>query len=584
MSGAKPLAWYRSAAWAGQLLVGFCLLAAAWFVLVPLAGLLLTAFTEDTGAGLGGFSLENFVEAERSSHIFRLLANSAIYGGGSAILTLLMGGVVAWVVERSDAPGGAAFHAFALLALAIPGLLTTMAWMLVLSPNIGWGNMLLRRAFGLDAAPFNIYSMPGMIWALSSHAFPLAYLMLAPAMRMLDSRMEEAGLVAGGRFWQVALRISLPILRPAILSTLLLLFVGGLASFEVPRLIGVPAHIAVLTTAIQDATNLTPPEFGTASALGMVLLTICLAALLLYQRATAHTDAYATVSGKGFMPSRLELGPWRWPATCGVALLFVVALGLPLLTLIWQSFFAGLSLPFVPTSSVASWHNYSFVLRYPIFLEAVRTSLVVGAMAASLVVGLALVLAWVSQRSRSPLRWMVDALAFAPIAIPSVIVGASVLFAYLILPIPVYNTIWILLIAYVALFLPYGMRFAVSGLSQVHRELEEAAAISGAGLAQIFRRVLLPILAPVLVSAWLYVFVLAIRELGASIFLVGPGTHVLSTITLTMWEEGSSYGAVCALSVIQIVPMLAIVGVLRGLEFFAVRRLQSGALARGGAH
>jgi len=265
-------------------------------------------------------------------------------------------------------------------------------------------------------------------------------------------------------------------------------------------------------------------------------------------------------------------------------LLFVVALGLPLLTLIWQSFFAGLSLPFVPTSSVASWHNYSFVLRYPIFLEAVRTSLVVGAMAASLVVGLALVLAWVSQRSRSPLRWMVDALAFAPIAIPSVIVGASVLFAYLILPIPVYNTIWILLIAYVALFLPYGMRFAVSGLSQVHRELEEAAAISGAGLAQIFRRVLLPILAPVLVSAWLYVFVLAIRELGASIFLVGPGTHVLSTITLTMWEEGSSYGAVCALSVIQIVPMLAIVGVLRGLEFFAVRRLQSGALARGGAH
>ena len=564
---------------AGQLTIGFCLLAAAWFVVVPLAGLFVTAFTEDTGVGPGALTLENFTEAYTHTHAFSLLANSAIYGGGSALLTLVMGGFVAWLVERTDAPGRPLFHALALLALAIPGLLTTMAWMLVLSPNVGWVNLLLMRGFGLHAAPFNIYTMTGMIWALASHSFPLAYLLLAPAIRMLDSRMEEAASVAGARGWQVAWRVTLPILRPAILSTLLLLFVGGLASFEVPRLIGLPARIHVLTTAIQDATNMVPPAFGTASALGMSLLTLCIGSVMVVRWATSHANDYATISGKGFVPNRMRLGAWGWPLSVLATLLYVVSLGLPLLTLVWQSFYTKVSLPFLPQNGVPDFSNYAFVLRYPIFLEAVRTSVVVGALAASIVVGLTLVLAWVSQRSRSRHRWMIDALAFAPIAIPSVIVGVSVLFAYLLLPIPVYNTIWILLIAYVGLYLPYGMRFATSGLAQVHRELEEAAEIAGAGVLQLFRRILLPILAPVLISGWLYIFVLSVRELGASIFLVGPGTHVLSTITLTMWEEGGSYGAVCALSIIQIVPLAAIVATLRWFEGFFSRRLASSGAA-----
>lgn len=562
--------------WAGRLTIGACLLATAWFVAVPLAGLFVTAFTEDTGAGPGALTLDNFAEAYGGPHILSLLANSVIYGGGAAVLTLSMGAAVAWVVERTDAPGRGLFHGLALLALAVPGLLTTMAWMLALSPNIGWANKALMRGFGLSSAPFDIYSMTGMVWALASHSFPLAYLLLAPAVRALDSRMEEAAAVAGARGWQVALRVTLPILRPAVLSTLLLLFVGGLASFEVPRLIGLPARIHVLTTEIQAATNRAPPEFGTASALGLSLLALCVASVAAYRRATLHANSYATISGKGYVPNRMRLGAWRWPAAAAIALLFLAALGVPLLTLAWQSCFARLNLPFLPQDGPASLANYAFVLRYPVFLEAVRTSVAVGAMAATLVTGFTLVLAWVSQRSASRLRWAVDALAFAPIAIPSVIVGVSVLFAYLLLPIPVYDTIWILLIAYIALYLPYGMRFAVSGLAQVHRELEEAAEIAGAGVLQVFRRILLPILAPVLVSGWLYIFVLSVRELGASIFLVGPGTHVLSTITLSMWEEGSSYGAVCALGIIQIVPLVAIVGALRWLERLFARGLPSG--------
>ncbi len=165
---------------------------------------------------------------------------------------------------------------------------------------------------------------------------------------------------------------------------------------------------------------------------------------------------------------------------------------------------------------------------------------------------------------------------------PHVIVGAAILFAYLMLPIPVYNTIWILLIAYVTLYLPYGMRFISSGLTQIHKELEEVAEVSGARMRQIFLMILLPLLAPVLLAAWIYVFVLAVRELGASVFLVGPGTHVLGTISLTMWEEGGSYGAVSALGVIQIIPLIMIVAGLRWLELRVQRRSEAARPRRRG--
>ena len=557
-----------------------CVAIGVWLVLVPLAALLLTAFTEDTGLGFGAFTLDNFVDAYGSGRILRLIGNSLIYAAGTAALTFVIGGFVAWVVERTDAPGGALFHNLALLSFAIPGLLMAMAWIFVLSPNIGWVNALFKSAFGLRNAPLNIYSMAGMIWALSSHYFPLAYLVLGPALRALDVRMEEAGLVSGGRYWQVLPKITLPLLRPAILSGLLLLFIMGLSSYEVPRVIGRPARIDVFTTQIQQATIATPPEFGNASALSLALLVVCLIAVYFYRRATRNAEAFATITGKGYMPTRIELGRWRWPVSFAIGVLFLIALGLPLFTLAWQSFFSNLSQPFMGSAPPATLANYEYILRYPIFLDAVRTSVVVSAMAATVVVALTLIMAWLARRSASRFAWLLDALASAPIAIPSVIVGASILFTYLVVPIGVYDTIWILLIAYVTLCLPYGMRFASSGITQIHRELEEVAEVSGARTAQVLLRVLLPLVLPFLLAAWIYVFVLSVRELGASIFLVGPGTNVLGTISLTMWEEGGSYGAVAALGVIQIMPLLVIVAGLRWLETHVHRRTRAGGAAR----
>jgi iron(III) transport system permease protein len=554
-----------------------CVLIAGWLVFVPLSALLYTAFTEDTGFGPGPATLQNFVEAYSSWHIARLFGNSVIFALGTALLTLIMGGLVAWVVERTDAPGGMLFHALALLSFAIPGLLTAMAWIFVLSPNIGWANAVLKSVFGLPEAPFNIYTMGGMIWALSSHYFPLAYLTLGPALRVLDVRMEEAALVSGARYWQVIPKITLPLLRPAILSTVLLLFMLSMSSYEVPRLIGRPARIDVFTTDIQAATHSAPPEFGIASALSCTLLLICIVAVYFYRRSTRNAEAFATITGKGYTPTRIKLRHWRWPVTIGIGAMFTVSLGLPLLTLVWQSFYRNLAQPFMAATSPATLENYRFILSYPIFVDAVKTSVLLATMAATVIVLLTFIMAWVAQRAVPRAGWTLDSLAFMPIAIPHVIIGAAVLFAYLMLPIPVYNTIWILLIAYVTMYLPYGMRFISSGLTQIHKELEEVAEVAGARMRQVFLRILLPLLLPVLLAAWIYVFVLAVRELAASVFLVGPGTHVLGTISLTMWEEGGSYGAVSALGVIQIMPLILIVAGLRWLELRVQRRSEAAA-------
>ena len=404
----KPAAALPAAPWPRRLSAStfallVCMAICAWFVLVPLSALFYTAFAEDTPYGPGAFTLENFVTAYSSRHLYTLFWNSLVFATGTAILTFVLGLLVAWVVERTDAPGRELWHSLALMSFAIPGLLTTMAWMLTLSPNIGWLNTIIKGTLG-PAWVFNIYSMPGMIWALGSHYFPLAYLLLAPAMRSLDLRMEEAASMSGARSWQTVTRVTLPLLRPAILSTILLLFIRGMESYEVPRLIGNPARIEVFTTEIQRAISGTQVQFGLASSLALTLLAMCLVAVYFYSRATRNAEAFATITGKGYKPTPIPLGPWRWPVALLVGAMFVLTLGLPLLTLGWQSLFRTVAIPFMATTSSPTLHNYEFILSYPIFLKAVQTSVTLGAMAATIIVALTFVAAWIAHRGNFPPR------------------------------------------------------------------------------------------------------------------------------------------------------------------------------------
>lgn len=548
-----------------------CIILCAWLVFIPLLSLIYVSFSEDTPMGPGAFTIENFVNAYTKDYLPELFYNSLYYSVFGSAFTLLLGTGIAWVVERTDAPGRNIFHGLSLIAFAVPGLLIGMAWALTLSPNIGWGNKVLQAVFGLEKAPFNIFSMWGMIWVFASHSFPLAYLLMGPAFRVLDIRMEEAAVVSGAKNWQVTRRVTMPLLRPAILSVLLLVFIRAIESFEVPLLLGLPSKIYVLTTEIRFAIAEAPPQFGYSSALGLTLLLICIVGVYFYRVATRHAEAYATVTGKGYTPTPIKLGVWGWPISILTALIFIVSLGLPLFALIWQSLYYQ-TIPNVDIVQDFTLRNYRYVLQYEVFINALKNSALLGAMSATLVVALGFVMAWMVQRSNNRLAWTIDAMAFIPIAIPSVIVGASVLFAYIIIPLPVYNTIWILLIAYVTMFLPYGMRFASSGIIQIHKELEEVAEVSGASMLQMFRRVLLPLMSPALIAGWLYIFVMGVRELTASLFLAGPHTQVLGTISLTLWEEGGSLGTVAALAMVQIIPLIMIVALMRHMENKISRR------------
>ncbi|MFM1816549.1 MAG: Trehalose transport system permease protein SugB [Pseudomonadota bacterium] len=542
-----------------------CGLICAWLVFVPLLSLIYVSFAEDTPAGPGALTLENYINAYSKDYLPGLFYNSLYYSIFGSIFTLILGAGIAWVVERTDTPGRNLFHALALVSFAVPGLLMGMAWVLTLSPNIGWGNGVLKAVFGLEESPFNIFSMWGMIWVFAANSFPLAYLLMGPAFRVLDIRMEEAAVVSGARPFDVTRRVTMPLLRPAILSVLLLVFIRAIESFEVPLLLGYPARIYVFTTEIRFAIAEAPPQFGYSSALGLTLLAICVIGVYLFRIMTRHAEAYATVTGKGYTPTPIKLGAWRWPISIITALVYILTLGLPLFALIWQSFYYK-TIPNVDLFGEFTLRNYNYILGYEVFINALKNSAILGALSATIVVILGFVMAWLVQRSKNKLAWAIDAMAFIPIAIPSVIIGASVLFAYLIIPIPVYNTIWILLIAYVTMFLPYGMRFASSGIIQIHKELEEVAEVSGASMLQMFRRVLLPLMSPALIAGWLYIFVMGVRELTASLFLAGPHTQVLGTISLTLWEEGGSLGTVAALAMVQIIPLIMIVAVMRHME------------------
>lgn len=359
-------------------------------------------------------------------------------------------------------------------------------------------------------------------------------------------------------------RVTLPILLPAFASASLIMFVRGLESFEVPRLIGVPGRVPVFTSEIFAQLHQYPPDFGTAGALAVGLLAISAVGVWSYQRITRRAERFATVTGKAFRPRVLDLGRWRYAAVALLTTYFVLIVGLPFSILLFASI-----VPFyVPTLEIlsrATLENYRFVFEHSSIQLAVRNSFVLGATAATLTMGLTAIIAWITTKTRVRGRGALDFIAFVPIAIPGLVLGVSFILQYLSPAfrfLPIYGTLWILAIAYTTKYLPYGMRTNGSAMLQIHRELEEASAVSGASWWATFRRVMLPLLRPALVAGWLYIFIVSVRELSASVLLVSSESTVLAVVIFDLFESGKS-NAVAALSVMLIIALVAIVVVVQ---------------------
>lgn len=517
---------------ARNLTVLVVVLVIAYLALVPLGFLFWQTFVHN-----GHLSVASFRSAYATVGIGTMLMNSFAFSLGATVFAVIVGTVLAYLIVRTDVPGKPLLAAASVVPLIIPGILHTITWTFLLDPTNGILNMYVIEKLGLPA--FNLYSIPGMVFVEGLHLSPLVFLLMVASFRSMDPSLEESAIMSGAPLWRVFLRITLPLARPALYAGVLIMAVRGLEAFEVPAIIGLRNHVWVFTNLIYEALHNLSPDYASAGALSMTLLVLTSVGVWLHSRLSRRGRSFQTITGKGFRARPMPLGAWRWPALLMILLYFVLAIVVPLLTLLYASTQAFYSPPTRKTLSHMSLSNYPAAFHDPLVQLAAKNSLILGLGTATAVMLLMAVASWLVVRTKLPGRWLVDNLAFLPIAVPGLVLGVALLTVYLRVSwLPVANTLWILFIAYMTRYMPYGMRYASTSMYQIGRELEESAQMSGAGWLQTFRRILLPLLAPGFVAGWIYIFVVSFRELGSSVLLYSPGREVLSIAIWEQWNDG----------------------------------------------
>jgi iron(III) transport system permease protein len=536
-----------------NLVIGGVIVVIAYLALVPLGYLVWGAFFDDEG-----LTLDWFRKAYTAVGLREMVTNSLVFAFGSTIISVSLGTLLAFLIVRTDVPFKTLMMAASLVPLIIPGILHTIAWIFLASPRVGVYNQLLEPLFGPGA--IDIFSLYGMILVEGLHLAPLVFLLMVAAFRSMDPALEESALTSGASLPTVFLRITVPLVRPALYAAILIMAVRTLEAFEVPALLGIPQGTWVFTSRIWRVLSAYPPGYGQAGAYAMSLLVLTSIGVFWHSRLARRARSFQTVTGKGFRPRPIELGKWRWPATALIISYFTFAVAAPLLILVYASTQKFYSVPSRESLGRMTLENYEYTFASSGTMTALKNSLYLGIGTATVVMLFMAVAAWLVVRTKLRGRWLVDNLAFLPLVVPGLVMGVALLIVYLRHPLPVYGTIWILFIAYFTRYMPYGMRYASSSMYQIGNELEESAQTSGASWAQSFRRIVLPLLVPGLVAGWIYILLVSVRELSSSILLYSPGNEVLS---IRIWEQyqNGQFTELSALGVIMVVVLVALVGV-----------------------
>jgi len=543
----------------GWIVIAVCVAVTVYLAVVPLGFLLWQSFfTPQSAAKAAEFTFSNYAEAYGSPDTYRLLINSLTFAIGTSIFSFLLGTLLAWMNERTNTPFKTLFYALAIIPLIIPGILFTVAWIFLASPKIGILNLALKATLGIDNPPFDIYSMAGMVWVDGLHYSPMAFLLMSAAFRSMDPALEESAMMSGANVRQVVYRVTLKLAWPAIFATLLILFVRAIESFEVPALLGLPVGIQVFTSSIYQAVHRYPSQVGLASAYAVMLLSITTVGVYFQSRLSSRGSKYATMTGKGYRPRRIDLGAWRWVTASIFVVYFLLIVGLPFAVLFWSSFQSFYSVPSWEALHNLTLDPYRFVLGYPNLTLSVWNSLVLGLGSATVIMLLTSVICWIVVKTKLRGRWLLDNVASLPMVFPGLVLGLSIMIFYLNVDVGVYGTMWIMFIAYVTRFMPYGLRYNTTSMLQIHKELEESAAMSGASWATTFWRIVLPLLKPGLVAGFIYVLIVSINELSTSILLYSPRTEVVSIVIWELWENGQ-YVELSALGVLLILALFVLV-------------------------
>jgi iron(III) transport system permease protein len=522
-----------------------------YLTVIPIVMVIYGSFQSAAPGSPGVFTLKNYTRALQSPNLYQAVVSSLIFALGGGSLAFAIGCFLAWITERTNTPLKGLIYAAVFAEIMIPGILESISLVLLYSPKIGLVNVYLMELFGLAGPPVNIYSMGGMIWAFGAGSFSTAFLLMAAAFRSMDPALEEAAIISGSGLLKTTFQITLRLILPSMLATWLLLFVRGIETFEEPAILGLPAGITVLATEVYLATREVPTDYNLAATFAMVYLVVAVVGLYIYFRATRYSEAYAVIRGKGFRPLMIDLGAWRY-LTAVIALVILAAVFfLPVMVIVYTSFLPWYGPPSAQMLKLMSLDNYRWLLGYETILRAFQNNLIVGAVSATVAVFLTSVIAWIVLRTEIPGRKLLDALAFSPIAYPGVVFGLSLMWLYLTVPIPVYGTLWILIIAYVSKYMPICMRACSAALTQVHKELEEASQVSGASWGRTFGSVVVPLILPGMFVGWLYVLTLTFKVLSLPILLGHAGTEMVPVLIFDLFE-GGQYTRLNALGVVVV--------------------------------
>jgi iron(III) transport system permease protein len=515
----------------------------------PVVMLILGSFTKGLGA-FGSFTLEKYVKAYADPAFADILVNTAVFTIGSAVVATVLALFLAYLNTRTNIPFKFMFRIISLIPMMVPHILFAVSWVLLLNPSNGMINLFLRQVLGMDGVALSIYTMQGMILVEGLLDLPIAYLVIAPAMSAFDVSLEESSKVCGASNLRTLTKVTLPVLRPAILAAMTLVIVRSLASFAVPSVIGMPGRIYVLATHIYRvvATGFAT-DYGLAAAVGMSALVASITLIFLYRHLTREGEKYVTISSRGYRPAVIDLKKARYPLFGIVALLSFVLIVLPVLVLFYTSLVPYSMVPSAKAFAMMSWKHWIAVLKDPISLLSLKNSLYLGVGGATLGIVLSFFVAYVIVKVRTKASGVLESLSFLSFSFPGIVVGIG--FMWFFVQTPLYATIWALLIGYIATYLPYGIRPLTSAFVQIHSNLEESSRVCGGGPLYTMRRIVIPLLIPGIVSGWILMATMFVRELSLSVVLSRPGTEVLAVQIFRFAEDGL-WGRLSALGILMI--------------------------------
>ena len=511
----------------------------------------------------GNFTLAHYVHAYTDPLTYQLLLNSFVFATGSSILATFLAAILAWIAIRTNAPFKKFFELTAIVPNIFPPVMLAVSWTVLLSPRTGLINRLLMELFALDNAPLNVYSLGGMIFVEALITTPLAFLIVSASLYSMDPSLEESARVAGSNNFQVAWRITFPVVRPALLAAAMLNFVRAIESFETPAIIALPARIEVFTTKIyREAIGAFPPNQNLAATYAVSLLAITMIFVYFYRRLTFRSERYVTVTGRGYRPNVIDLGKWRYAASAVAGAILLLIVVFPFIVLIYVSFVTYIHVPGAKTLGLLTLDNYRTNLTDGRTYRALQNSLFLAVGGATLCMLLAALTAWVTTKTKAAGRGVIEALTFIPWAFPGTALAIGLLWTYVYVPLPIYGTLWILLIAYITRFLPYGLRTMTSTIIQIHDDLQDASSACGAGFLSTFRRVLLPLLRPGFIAGWIILATIYLREFSTSVFLYSPGSEPLGPLLYHFYIDGN-LGPMCSLAIVVSIICIVLIVVAR---------------------